>query len=56
MNTDSNSMYYKLRQEGQSDEQARKACSFSYDSGTDQADQMEMRMEHQLHDYLTEQE
>jgi len=25
-----------------------------YDSGSEQADEMEMRLEHQLHDYLDE--
>ena len=50
MNTDSNSLYYKLRMEGKSDCDAQEQCA------DHEADQMEMRMEHQLHDYLEVQE
>ena len=50
MNTDSNSLYYKLRMEGKSDSEAQEYCADF------EADQMEMQMEHQLNNYFEAQE
>jgi len=50
METDSNSLYYKLRMQGLSDREAREQCA------EQEADDMEMQMEHNLNQLLINQE